>query len=95
MSKKITKSQRRKLIWKKTKGCCAHCGRKASSFRQTIDHFIPKIYGGTYDYRNLMPLCYECNNKRGCNLINPYKFYKYAPEEAIRKCIEYKNELYF
>ena len=94
MSNATTKSKRRKIIWRKTKGRCAHCGRRASSLSQTIDHFVPKVYGGTYDYRNLMPLCRTCNNRRGSNIINPYKYYKYAPVEEIDKCIEYENEMY-
>ena len=89
----INKKQRRRAIWKKTKGLCAHCGRKTGSTNQTIDHFIPKAKGGTYDYRNLMPLCKNCNHERACKEIDPFKYYKYAPASVNKKCMEYKKWL--
>jgi hypothetical protein len=59
---------------------------------QTIDHFIPKSRGGTYDRRNLMPLCRECNQNRKSRPVDPVLFYAYASEDSIRECIAYRNE---
>ena len=92
MSRNITKSCRRRNIWRKSNGVCAHCGKVVYGNSQTIDHFIPRSWGGTFDTKNLMPLCEECNKARNAKSINPTHFYKYAKEEAINDCIEYKKK---
>ena len=86
------KTNRRVYIWKKTGGICAHCGRQASSREQTIDHYVPKSWGGGYDLRNLMPLCKDCNRTRDNKPINAYQFYKYAPKTIVDQCIKYEKE---
>lgn len=88
----LTKTQRRKLIWKKTNGICAHCGKKASSKLQTIDHIMPKAKGGGYDTRNLLPLCKTCNGEKA-DIVMPLSYYPYAPEWAIEEFNNYKLEL--
>lgn len=95
MTRNTSKVTRKALVWKKTGGICAHCGRKASSRSQTIDHYIPKSWGGSYDLRNLMPLCSDCNVKRGSRPINPYSFYKYASKSEVNKCKAYEDEFNF
>ncbi len=92
MTLRTTKPTRRRRIWDKTDGRCAHCGRAVKGRNRTIDHFIPKSLGGTYDRRNLMPLCRICNHGRGSKPIEPEEYYIYAPEEAIQECIEYRDE---
>ena len=87
-----TKAIRRREVWSKAIGICAHCGRAASSRKQTIDHFVPVVAGGGNDRRNLMPLCKACNSHRADKEIDPEEFYTYAPLEAIRDCIEYRDE---
>ena len=83
-------SNRRKLIWKKTNGVCAHCGNKTGSQGQTVDHVIPQSLGGGNDLRNLMPLCKFCNKTRSTNKIQPEKFYKYAADWAIEEFRDYQ-----
>ena len=92
MGSTMTKPSRRRSIWRKAKGCCAHCGKVTYGNSQTIDHFIPKSRGGTYDKRNLMPLCRECNQNRKSKPVNPALFYAYASDEAIRSCMAYERE---
>lgn len=92
MTRNRPKADRRVTVWKKTNGICAHCGRAASSKEQTVDHYVPKSWGGGYDARNLMPLCKDCNKQRGTKSIDAYKFYKYASLEAVRQCIKYEQE---
>lgn len=87
----MDKVQRRRDIWKKTGGRCAHCGKMAAAHDQTIDHYIPRSWGGTFDRRNLMPLCRECNWERKAQEINPAKFYKYAPAHIIAACRSYEK----
>lgn len=91
---KRAKVKLRRTIWKKTRGVCAHCGRTPSTTNQTIDHFIPRILGGGYDKRNLMPLCKECNKAKMGKLIDPKEYYKFAPQEAIDDCLSYKMSFY-
>lgn len=92
MANNKNKSFRRINIWKKTNGVCAHCGRRASSREQTVDHYIPKSYGGGYDVRNLVPLCKDCNRARDNRIINARVFYKYAPSSVIQQCLDYEKE---
>ena len=88
---KITKSSRRKAVWKKTDGICAHCGNRIyGELNQTIDHFIPKSAGGGFDIRNLVPLCKDCNNKRHDKIVDPVSYYRYAPDWVIADCYRYQ-----
>lgn len=34
----------------------------------TLDHVLPRMYGGGYQWTNLRPMCSNCNNKRATNL---------------------------
>ena len=77
------KTDRRKSIWKKANGLCAHCGKSVTGASQTIDHIIPKSKGGTDDQRNLMPLCRKCNDGRGTNKIDVREFYGFASGWAL------------
>lgn len=88
----ITGKIKRRQIWAKTKGICAHCGANTASKYQTIDHYVPKSWGGGDDRRNLIPLCKECNQERGNRQINPVSYYTYASELVVNECIEYENE---
>lgn len=88
------KKIRNNRIWKKTGGVCAHCGRRATGLSKTIDHYIPKSWGGGYDERNLMPLCAKCNRMRGNQRIKARMFYLYAPLWVIEACEEYERSWY-
>lgn len=89
---KYFKKHRCADLWRKTNGKCSHCGKSFSSKYQTIDHYVPRVIGGTYDQRNLFPLCYSCNQNRGARKIDPRKYYKYATEEMILDCLAYEEE---
>ncbi len=88
-----TKADRRKMVWEKSGGRCAHCGRMASSRTQTVDHFIAQVAGGRGDVRNLMPLCKECNRARGSEEIDdPGTYYSYASQWAIEDLYSYLRD---
>jgi 5-methylcytosine-specific restriction endonuclease McrA len=53
----------RKNIIKRDGGRCQYCGKHKS--QMTVDHVIPKIYGGTDTWENLVCACLECNNRKG------------------------------
>jgi len=73
----------RKVIWQKSSGVCAHCGKQVNSHHQTVEHAIPQILGGGNDSRNLMPLCKQCNKSRASGEIIPETYYKYAHQWAL------------
>ena len=85
-------SVKNKQIWAKTGGVCAHCGKPANGKNATVDHFIPKSWGGGNDKRNLLPLCRACNMRRMSEEVDAFSFYTYAPPWVLRECLEYRRE---
>lgn len=62
----LSKSKRDK-IYSKTSYRCSCCG---SYQKLTVDHFIPKWTRIVrYDIDNLIPMCEDCQEKKGCNFI--------------------------
>ncbi|MGB8658348.1 MAG: HNH endonuclease [Candidatus Zixiibacteriota bacterium] len=53
----------RKNIIKRDGHCCQYCGEKGSPM--TVDHIIPRIYGGKDTWENLVCACITCNNIKG------------------------------
>ena len=89
---KNAKTAKEKRVWKKANGKCAHCGREVSGRNRTVDHVVPKVYGGGYDFRNLMPLCKTCNQKRDCKWVNPSEYYAFAAHSAVQDSEQYIAE---
>ena len=56
----------RKNILKRDGGRCQYCGSKDGMM--TVDHIVPKIYGGKDTWENLVCSCADCNNKKGHQL---------------------------
>lgn len=82
----FTESQR-VMIAKKSDNCCAWCGKKVYfGYGGTVDHFIPLKKGGTNEYKNLVLMCQECNEKKG-SMIIPVDIAGYYVKEP------FKNEL--
>ena len=92
MTRARSKGDRRRYIWQKANGVCAHCGRAANAALQTVDHVIPLSLGGGNDLRNLMPLCYSCNEERQSEEVEPTTFYCYAEEWAIDDFLFYRQK---
>jgi 5-methylcytosine-specific restriction endonuclease McrA len=57
MSRRLN-SSKRKLVRAKLPPLCAQCG---ATDELTIDHIIPRVYGGTNELHNLQTLCLGCN----------------------------------
>jgi len=53
----------RKNIIKRDRHTCQYCGE--SHAQMTVDHVVPKIYGGTDSWENLICACVRCNNLKG------------------------------
>lgn len=87
-----SKTDRKIQVWTKSNGVCAHCGKTVPGEKKTIDHVIPQFYDGGDDIRNLMPLCYKCNQDRASGNIVPQTYYKYANDLAIQELLTYIEE---
>ncbi len=92
MSRSFKRPSRKQIVWEKTRGICAHCGRVTPAELRTIDHFVPQADDGGLDKRNLMPLCRKCNHDRGDMPVDPWEFYKYAPAWAKKACENYMRD---
>lgn len=55
----------RKAVLKRDNFHCQYCNEYLSSSRATIDHIIPKSFGGISSFINCVVACYYCNNKKG------------------------------
>ena len=53
----------RKNILKRDHFTCQYCNRK--NIPLTVDHIIPRQYGGRHTWENLICACTRCNNKKG------------------------------
>lgn len=56
----------RKNIIKRDRHVCQYCG--GSDGPMTVDHLIPKAYGGIDTWENLVCACDRCNNRKGDRL---------------------------
>jgi 5-methylcytosine-specific restriction endonuclease McrA len=53
----------RKNVIKRDGHRCQYCGDAHSSM--TVDHVVPRIYGGKDTWDNLVCACIKCNNNKG------------------------------
>lgn len=53
----------KKNILRRDRYICQYCG--AENRRMTVDHVIPRSYGGTDSWDNLVCSCIRCNNIKG------------------------------
>lgn len=53
----------RKNIIKRDYHTCQYCGKK--NLPMTVDHIVPKHFGGEDSWTNLICACIKCNNKKG------------------------------
>ncbi len=53
----------RKNIIKRDGGRCQYCGENHGAM--TVDHVVPRIYGGKDNWENLVCACIKCNNIKG------------------------------
>lgn len=70
---------------------CQYCGQHSSEL--TIDHVIPRRFGGKSTWENLVTACKQCNNKKGdktlqqanMKLIKLPKKIKYLPNFSFSR----------
>lgn len=52
----------------KQKGCCYYCKQPIRGVWVT-DHYVPLFRGGTSAYKNLVITCWNCNKRKGINIL--------------------------
>ena len=50
-------------VFKRDNNQCQYCG--ATSAKMTIDHVVPRKYGGQATWENLVCACADCNSRKG------------------------------
>ncbi len=89
---KVQKLHVKSSILEKTGGLCAACGRPLIHSKVTIDHYIPKYHGGTDDERNLLPLCKNCNKRKGSRIVQAGEHYPFLKAAYYSEADEYRSE---
>ncbi len=83
----------RRSIFARDHHTCQYCGHRGSDL--TVDHVIPKRYGGPTSWDNLVCCCKKCNTKKsdktlaqvGFSLKSPPRRPKYIPFISLTKFI--------
>lgn len=63
--KKTSKALFRKSIFLAWNHLCAYCNKPAD----TLDHVVPRMYGGLTVKNNLVPACRHCNGHKGSSPV--------------------------
>jgi len=61
---------RRKALFNRDDWQCQYCGVDLDDCTITIDHIIPKSYGGARSWKNCVSACKRCNLKKGCKPLS-------------------------
>lgn len=77
----------KKNIYYRDNGKCGYCEKKIKLNEMTIDHIIPRYYGGKHIWENVVVCCDRCNNKKGNKRLEDIEFMDlrtkiYAPSMA-------------
>lgn len=67
--------EERKAALQRSHNKCACCGKPLTTKNMTMDHVIPISRGGKNEAKNLVALCYDCNQLKGNMLYRPESFY--------------------
>ena len=75
---RLSKSEKNEIL-QKSKGRCAHCGKKirvGESF--SVDHVIPISQVGSNDLSNLVGLCIDCNKEKEYKIVDIDDYFKFV-----------------
>jgi 5-methylcytosine-specific restriction endonuclease McrA len=52
-------------VFVRDKNSCAYCGEKMVKSQLTVDHIVPLVQGGKWEWINLITACRPCNQRKG------------------------------
>ncbi|HQO77642.1 MAG TPA: HNH endonuclease [Thermodesulfobacteriota bacterium] len=52
-------------IYLRDKGTCQYCGKKFPKTELSLDHVVPRAYGGKSTWENIVCCCSTCNRTKG------------------------------
>jgi 5-methylcytosine-specific restriction endonuclease McrA len=55
------------LVYLRDLYTCQYCLKRFTRQHLTIDHVVPKVYGGRTQWSNVSTCCSPCNSRRGCD----------------------------
>jgi len=78
----------RSVVFRRDNYTCCYCGIKFKPNQITLDHIVPKSFGGKNSFLNCITACFPCNSRKGNK----------TPEQASMKLLyqpyEPKPQLY-
>lgn len=76
LARRSLRKSEKGLIYAKTGGHCAYCGKKIKPSEMTVDHLVSHtLHSGSDDLDNLLPSCRECNITKWTYTIEEYRNY--------------------
>lgn len=81
------------ISFSKRRKRCFYCNRKLHSKIRSIDHMIPKYWGGVTVPDNLVFSCKKCNGTKSIMTAEQYETFMNLPDDVEKKK-EYKNECF-
>lgn len=83
---------KKEKILHKSKGVCAHCGKKLELETMTVDHVIPLSKGGTNELKNLVALCENCNKDKSNYIVDPEDYFRHLDWVYLKNLIKRYGE---
>lgn len=81
----------KKNLYVRDSGCCQYCGRRLTLKEASIDHVLPKKYGGELKWDNCVIACTDCNSYKGHKFIYPnHKPHRPTIIEYVRNLVTLK-----
>lgn len=94
LRRKFTKEEK-EIMLAKTKGRCAHCGKKLTLDTMTVEHLYPLDKGGDNSEYNTIALCHKCNVEKS-NWVYDLSYFGYIanPNDVYRYTYKLMNYIY-
>jgi len=68
---KFHQLNKKEFLYRLQDKCCNYCHNKCDIKKMTMEHLIPKSYGGTQKLGNICLVCKKCNRIRSNNMSDP------------------------
>ena len=69
---------------------CFYCGRVIRRDKVTVDHKIPKCFGGPTITNNLVPSCSKCNSEKGNMFEDEYWLFRKLQGQSKKRMREFR-----